>query len=341
MSDYTITHSAPTLGAEEREAAARVLESGKIAQGAEVEAFEKECAEFAGRRHGVAVSSGTAALHLALGALGVDAGSRVVLPSYACAALTTAVALQGAKSYLCDVGSDYGLALGTLPEHYDVCIAVHMFGATAQLPEDVRVIEDIAQSFGGATGCASEVSITSFYATKLMTTGEGGMLLTDEEGIAEYARDHRDYDNRNDFVSRNNYKMTDIQGAIGRAQLKNLPGFIKKRLEIAEKYDEGLEELPLEVMARTGHVYFRYVVAGDDRDALQTHLAGHGIEAKRPVHMPAHLLANANEPFEGCGNYFGSQQAHERVLSLPIYPNLDDEAISSVLRSTQQFFALG
>ncbi len=325
-----IPHSKPCIGEEEIEAVARVLRSGLLAQGAEVASFEEQCAEFLGRAYAVAVNSGTSALHLALGALGVAADEPVAVPSYACAALITAVYLQQARPVLCDIGLDYNLDSGDVPSACRVAIVPHLFGAPARLPEGRTVIEDVAQSMGGSTGKAAPVVITSFYATKLMTTGEGGMLLSDDEGLAEYARDRRDYDNRDDFVVRYSYKMTDFQAAMGLVQLERLPEFIARRRAIAARYREAFEGLPLRLPNPEGHVFFRYVVATPDRDALQAHLAQCGVAAKRPVYRPGHHYLG--------GDYPQAEKAHRESLSLPIYPALLETDATRVIDSVRMFF---
>ena len=325
-----IPHSKPCIGEEEAEAVARVLRSGMLAQGPEVEAFESECAKAVGRAYGVAVSSGTAALHLALGALGVVKDEPVAVPSYACAALVTAVHLQQARPVLCDIGDDYNLDPAAVDPSCRVIIVPHLFGGPARLPAAGTVLEDIAQSMGGATGRASPVAITSFYATKLMTTGEGGMLLTDDSGVAEYARDRRDYDNRDDFVLRYPYKMTDFQAALGRVQLSRLPEFVARRSVIAACYQDALADLPLRLPNPEGHVFFRYVMATEQRDALAAHLLERGVEAKRPVYRPAHHYLG--------GQFPGAERAHQQCLSIPIYPSLVEADVERVIESVRSFF---
>ncbi len=326
----SIPHSATTLGQEEGEAAARVIESGLVSQGREVQAFEEECADFVGRRHAVAVNSGTAALQLALRVLDVGAGARIAQPSYACAALITATHQQGAEPVLCDAADEYNVDTECFPADCNAVIAVHMFGATARLPAHPRVIEDIAQSFGGKTGCGGVVSITSFYATKLMTTGEGGMLFTDDEALAKEARDLRDYDNRDDYRPRHAFKMTDIQAAIGRVQLETLPEFLVQRRSIAERYHEAFDGLPLELPRQNDHIFFRYVVALDRRNALETHLQRSGVDAKRPVYRPAHHYLGGECP--------GADRAHQRGVSLPIYPGLATADCDRVIDAVLRFF---
>lgn len=325
-----IPHSRPSLGAEEIETVTRVLSSGRLSQGAEVEAFEKECAETIGRRYGVAVNSGTAALHLAISALGVGRDEPVAAPSYGCAALITAIRLHGALPRLCDIDANYNLNPALVPADCRAVIVPHLFGATAPIPPDTQAVEDIAQSMGGPTGRATPVAITSFYATKLMTTGEGGMLLTDDEAIADHARDLREYDNRDDFIVRYPYKMTDIQAAIGRVQLRRLPGFLERRREIALEYGAGLAGLPLTLPAPEGHMFFRYVVATDQRETLTEHLNARGIEAKRPVYRPAHHYLG--------GEFPNSQRAHDHCVSLPLYPALVAADIRYVVDTVRRFF---
>lgn len=336
-----IPHSKPTLGKEESKAVARVLESGRIAQGAEVEAFEAECAESVGRKFGVAVSSGTTALQLALHALGWEESTTVAYPSYACAALTTAVINAGATPALCDIGADYNLDLMEIPESAAGVIVPHLFGAPAELPNSMPCIEDIAQSIGGPTGKSGIVTIASFYATKLMTTGEGGMVLTDDEALADFVRDRRDYDNRDTYARRFAFKMTDMQAAIGRVQLRRLPDFIDLRKGIAAHYSDAFAGLPLDLPDAKDHVFFRYVVGTDRREALGTYLQAAGVDAKRPVHRPAHQYFNAEEHGERVvmrGDYSGSERAHERALSLPIYPTLSESDRDTIIEAVRRFF---
>lgn len=327
-----IPHSKPFIGEEEIEAVSRVLRSGHLAQGAETEAFEAECAALVGRRYGVATSSGTAALQLALAVLNLGEGHAVAIPSYACAALPQAVCARRAKPVLCDSGEDYNMEPNAVPAGVHAAIVPHLFGARAALPVfDGILLEDIAQSIGGTTGTSGVVSIASFYATKLCTAGEGGMLLTDDEGLAEAARDRRDYDNRDDFVERFACKMTDFQAALGRVQLRRLPGFIKRRREIAHQYDAAFSGLPIALPRGRDHVYFRYVIAVREREKLEQHLRAGGIEAKRPVFRPAH-------------HYFGGDcpnvdRAYDRALSLPIYPGLLPAEVQTVIESVLAFYS--
>jgi perosamine synthetase len=325
-----IPHSKPTLGPEESRAVARVIESGQLAQGREVAAFEAACAAFTGRRHGVAVSSGTAALHLALLGMGVKAGDAVAVPSYACAALAQAVSWIGANPIPCDVDQDFLLDPACVPDAAAVSVVAHLFGAHAPLPGQGTVIEDIAQSLGGPTGRSAPVAVASFYATKMMTTGEGGMVLTDDEGLADDVRDRRDYDHRDDFRVRYAYKMTEFQAAMGLVQLQRLPSFVARRQEIAAAYHQGLAGAPVRRPRAADSVYFRYVIATPAREELTAWLRSHGIDACRPVHGPLHHHLGGDCP--------RSTEAHNFNVSLPIYPALTTREVEFVIQCVLQFF---
>lgn len=327
-----IPHSKPFIGEEEIDAVSRVLCSGHLAQGAETEAFEAECAALVGRRYAVAASSGTAALQLALAILNVGEGHSVAIPSYACAALAQTVCGRRAKPVLCDSGADYNMEPRAVSVDIHAAIVPHLFGARAALPAlDGFLIEDIAQSIGGPTGTSGVISIASFYATKLCTTGEGGMLLTDDEGLAEAARDRRDYDNRDDFVERFACKMTDFQAALGRVQLRRLPGFVERRREIAREYDAAFSALPMTLPKGREHVYFRYVIGTEEREGLEQHLRACGVGAKRPVYRPAHHYFG--------GEFPNAQRAHDLALSLPIYPGLLPAEVRTVIESVLAFYS--
>ena len=349
-----IAHSKPLLGTEEAEAAARVIGSGMVAQGREVEAFEAECAAKIGRQHAVAVSSGTAALHLALLALELPRESAAAFPAYACAALPCAVAMAGLKALPLDVDGDGNLLVDSVPSGAGAVLLPHLFGKPAAMPAgDAPVVEDIAQSIGNGTGQRGILAIASFYATKMLTTGEGGMVLTDDANLAEVVRDLRDYDKRGDGRARFNYKMTDIQAAIGRVQLRRLDEFIARRREIAARYTEAWRELPLVLPGGDEHVYYRYAVRvtapparnhrpaadtekhhdgtpgpGAAASALMEHLNEAGIDAKAPVYPPG-PVPNVLP---------GAVKAYAEFVSIPLYPALSAPDELCVIEAMQRFF---
>jgi len=307
-----IPHSRPTLGAEEAKAAAETILSGQIAQGAMVGKFEKRFADFLGLQQAVAVNSGTSALHLALLALGTRPGDEVIVPDYVCTALLNAVHYTGATPVIADVGAadgnlDCQAALRLITPKTRAVIVPHMFGnpcagITLFKEREIPVIEDCAQSVGAElagskVGTLGDLSIFSFYATKVMTCGEGGMVASNCQELTNAVADLCDYDNRDDYLPRYNYKMTDFQAAMGLVQLTRLPDFIHRRREIAHRYNAGLKDLPLRLPGAQPDqqpIYFRYVVQLANPETLLNHLRNHKISAARPVFKPFQLLTGTN-----------------------------------------------
>jgi dTDP-4-amino-4,6-dideoxygalactose transaminase len=338
-----IPHSRPAIGVEDFAAIAGVMRSGCLAQGEQVRQFEEGVAACVGRRGGVATSSGTAALHLALLALGAGAGDEVILPSYTCVALLHAVRYVGATPRLVDIEPDgYNVSVHDarrhLSPHTKAVIVPHMFGMPADLKPlaglGVPIIEDCAQALGATyrgqpVGRFGTISICSFYATKVITTGEGGMLLSDSELLLRRARDLRDYDGRAVDATRFNYKMTDLQAALGNSQLRRLPSFLARRGNLACQYAAGLRDLPvrLPVMkpGRT-HIFYRYVVGVDDASRLAHRLGRRGIQCKAPVFTPLHRCL-------GQEGFAQTDSAMRTALSIPLYPALTDEEAGAIVRA--------
>jgi dTDP-4-amino-4,6-dideoxygalactose transaminase len=339
-----ITHSRPSLDDEEILALKNVLTSGQLAQGPQVQAFEKKLGSFHGFSPGVATSSGTAALHLALLSLGVGQGDEVLLPSYVCSAPLHAAYHSGATPVLVDVDPATGnmdtedLKRRLTPRSKAI-IAVHLFGLPSDIDEilalGLPVIEDCAQSLGAnlegqMLGTMGAISICSFYATKLITTGEGGMLLSRDSNLLSMARDLRDYDKRDDFNVRFNYKMTDLQGALGCSQLEKLEKFLGQREALAGVYNEQLATLPCTLpLAQEGRIYYRYVVSvqGNITEVIQT-LLNTGIEVARPVYRPLHRYFNLED-------YPGAEMAWNSHVSLPIHPSLTSQDVHRVCQALQ------
>lgn len=344
-----IPHSRPTLGEEDHHALAEVLRSGFIAQGAEVAAFEQEMAETLGVRGGVATSSGTAALHLALLALNVGEGDEVLLPTYACSAVLHAVRAVRAVPRLVDAdpasfNMDVGAARKACSPRTKALVVVHSFGLPAEL-EALRglglpLIEDAAQALGARyqnrpVGSVGEAAVLSFYATKLITTGEGGMILSNDERLLAVGRDLRGYDEKESDRLRFNYKMTDLQAALGLAQLKRLPRFLARREAIACFYRERLQpfsvQLPLAPPDRA-RIYYRYVVKGPRAaDHYLEKFQTLGVQARRPVFRPLHR-------YLGLEGFPGADEAWAKAVSLPLYPSLSDGDAERVLEAAEGSF---
>ncbi len=338
-----IPHSRPTLpeGEEWEEVTAR-LAPGWAADGPCVARFEQEAAPWLGCRGGVAVSSGTNALHLALAAVGVGPGSEVLVPAYCCAALLNAVAQAGAEPVLVDTERG-GVnlcpedAARRLTGRTAAIVVAHMFGRPAPLAPFLElgppVVEDCAQSLGAAegevrTGGRGAAGVGSFYATKVITTGHGGMAVSRDPEVLARLRDLVDYDNREEWRPRFSYRMGETAAALGLWQLERLPGFLRRRREVARRYDALLFpwwDAPSGAAA--GRIDYRYVVRVPDAAAAIPALRARGVDAKRPVYRPLHHYLG--------GDYPGAQAAHDQFLSLPLYPALSDEDAARVAEAVR------
>ncbi len=329
-----ISHSKPTIKKYEIERASKVLMSGNHATGEIVEKFEKKLSSFIGVEGGVATNSGTSALHIALLALGVKSNDEVIMPSFVCTALLNAVNYIGAKPILADIDEDifsidYKLVLTKLTKKTKAVIIPHMFG----LPVNIKpflslglfIIEDCAQSLGAEinnkkAGSLGHVSIFSFYATKLISTGYGGMLISNSKAVLNRARDLLDFDERDDYKIRFNYNMTDFQAAIGMSQLDRLNDFITKRIQIASYYHKRFNKFPIWLPEKKANIYYRYIVKIDkNADKIIEYLKRRGVEAKKPVFRPLHRYLKLNS-----SNFPATEKAYIKSVSLPIYPDLNE-----------------
>ena len=340
-----IPHSRPFLGRAEQRALHRVITSGQLTQGEEVEAFERSVASVMGRKHAAAVQSGTAALHLALIALGVGRKDNVAIPSYVCSSLLHAVSMVGARPVLIDVdpatfNMDPDDLRRRLRARTKAIILPHMFGLAAEIDDIVRhgvpVIEDCAMSLGARyqgrpVGSFGTLSVVSSYATKMIATGEGGMVLGDRALLLRQVRDLRSYDGHQRHRTRFNYKMTDLQAALGQAQINRLASFIRKRSRLASRYERAFKKGPWELpKLERDHIYYRYVIRihrGARRFLSQ--LNRFGVEARRPVFKPLHR-------YLALDGFAGTEEAFRRAVSIPLYPTLTKEEARHVIESTQR-----
>jgi perosamine synthetase len=320
----------PWLGEEEARAAAEAVSSGWVAQGPRVAAFEEAVAARVGAAHGVAVSSCTTALHLSLDVLGVGPGDEVIVPSLSFIATANAARYVGATPVFADVEpATQNLSPDTIKQVLSprtrAVILVHQAGAPADVeavhalcdPLGVAVVEDAACAIGSTyhgrpIGAGSDLVTFSFHPRKVITTGEGGMVMTARADWAERLRRLREHGMNVSAAARHvasspvleryletgyNYRMTDIQAAVGLVQLDRLDAIVARRRELAARYRERLAEVPGLVMADDppyGTTTFQsfWVLLGDDvpvgRDQLLQRLLDHGISARRGI-MAAHL----------------------------------------------------
>ena len=337
MRRHFIPHSRPTIGVEEERAAVRVLRSGMVGGGEEVDRFERALERSLGGGRAVAVHTGSAALHLALLGLGVGESDRVILPSYTCAAVLNAVKYVGAEPVLADVLPETGnldpddvrrrLRAGT-----KAIIAPHMMGRPAPLKDlrdfGVPVVEDCAMALGGKVGLGGEVSVFSFYATKMMATGHGGAVVARDRAVVRRIADLVQYDNREDYRVRHNYRMSALVAGIGRAQLAKVPDFVKRRRRIADYYYRtlGLGEPP------PGHVFYRFVLRVGPVERFVRFMASRGIECKRPVFRPLHRYFATSS-----GEFPGAEELHRSWASVPLYPSLTRGEMERVAESALSF----
>jgi perosamine synthetase len=343
------------FGPEEQEAVARVLASGRVTQGAEVEAFEAEFGALVEGRPCVAVNSGTSALHLALLAAGIGTGDEVVVPSFTFAATANAVAITGATPVFADIDPqtfclDPDVVKAALTPRTAAVMPVHLYGQPAHASElatladrnGLLLLEDACQAHGARSadrpaGAIGRYAAFSFYATKNMSTGEGGMVVCEDEESARQVRLLRNQGMeqryRNEVVGLNN-RMTDLAAAIGRVQLGRLPAWNRARRAVARRYDEGLVGVVTpKVEDGLTHVYHQYTIRCPRRDELQAWLLEQGIGAEAYYPVPVHRLP----AFADHQELPETEKAASEVLSLPIRPTLTDDDVSHVVSTVNRF----
>ncbi len=332
-----IAHNLPTLGQEEESAAVRVLRSGWVAQGKEIQNFEDEFCAYLGVPAGnaVAVSSGTAALYLALWVLQAK-DKKVAIPVYACAALRNAVAMAQGIELLLDVDE---CSANIDPETIQtgnpaIVVVPHMYGLPVEIQgcRDIDIIEDCAQSLGASAraipvGLQGRIGIFSFYATKLITSGgQGGMIVSKDRSLIDGIRDYREFDQRRDQKRRFNLQMTDLQAAIGREQLKKLPSFLHRREEIFEAYTQAgmhLMDIQKSSKSKLKPVRYRAIVRTDKAKSMIQTLSKRNVKAIVPV-----------EDWELLGDpavFPNARKLSRETVSLPIYPSLSDAQIREII----------
>ncbi len=354
---------------EDIEAVVEVLKSDWLTTGPKIEEFEKSFADYVEAKYAIAVSSGTAALHASMFAIGIGAGDEVIVPPITFAATANAVVYQGGRPVFADVDPDTLLIdphkiEKKISSKTKAIIAVDYAGQ----PCEYEKIKDIANKYGliliadschalGAeykgkkVGSIADLTVFSFHPVKHITTGEGGMITTANKEWAEKMKIFRNHGITSDHHKRQkqgswfyemeelgyNYRLSDIQCALGISQLKKLPYFLKKRCEIAEKYNQAFEDMPdimpLHVRDDIFHAYHLYVIkcGRGKREQLFEYLRNNKIGVN--VHyIPVYL-----HPFYK--TMFGTSEsdcpvaeyAYKRILSLPLYPELNESDLKKVI----------
>lgn len=354
----------PGLDEQEVEAAARVIRSGMLASGPNVAEFETAFSNYCRTAHAVAVNNGTAALHATLLALGIGSGEEVIVPAFTFFATASAVCMCGAKPVFADVDENtFNISIDSVQEAVSqrtrAVIGVHLFGqpcAIRSLQEicgerGIPFVEDAAQAHGavyhgkrvggwGAAGCFS------FYPTKNMTTGEGGIVTTNDPGLAQKIREIINHGQAEKYLHVSigyNFRMTDLAAAIGLVQLSKLDGFNTRRRENAAYYDTHTQVpgviLP-EASPGVEHVYHQYVIRVTDecrltRDQLAEILREKGIGTAVHYPIPLHKQP-AFEHYSGSCSCPAAEKLADEVLSIPVHPLLADKEREYICRCVNE-----
>jgi perosamine synthetase len=360
-----ISVAAPQMGEEERNAVLAVLESGQLAQGPVVEAFEREFAAWCGVKHAVAVNSGTAALHLLMLAHGIKEADEVITTPFTFVASANAALFVGARPVFVDIEPETfclnpSLVEAAITTRTRAILPVDLYGHPAALHElrniadrhGIVLIEDACQAHGAAIGGtkagAFGVSATfSFYPTKNMTTAEGGMVTTDDSAVAakvEMLRQHGATHRYQHDLLGYNFRLTDIAAAIGRAQLAKLDRFNEARRRNASILDEGLAGTAGVVTPRERpgcrHVYHQYTVRIEgDRDRFQQGLRELGVGTAVHYEVPVHRQPLYVELGYGQVSLPVAETAARQVLSLPVHPGLSESDLDRIVDAVRRVSA--
>lgn len=352
----------PEIGDAESSRIEAVLRSGQLADGAVVREFEREFAAFCGSDHGVATTNGTTALQTALVALGIGPGDTVLTTPFSFVATANAVRFAGATPVFADIDPvTFNLDPDAVEEllrerggDIEAILAVHLYGLPARMDRlrtlaetyDCVLIEDAAQAhgaeFGGTpVGSLADAACFSFYPTKNMTTGEGGMVLTDHESVAERAARFVNHGRTAAYAHDelgHNFRLPSMAAAMGLAQLEKLPTFIERRRENAAALTAELADIPGVVTptepADVRHAYHQYTVRVTGRDGLAAHLDDRGIDSGVYYPTPIHRL----------GAYGGTDartphadRAAEVVLSLPVHPGVSLDDVETITEAVAAY----
>lgn len=350
--------SKPSITDAEKKAVMEVLESGFLAQGARTAEFEKRFASMHGVKHAIAVSNGTCALQIALMANGVGPGDEVITSPFTFIATANAIVFTGATPVFVDVELDSfnispALIEAAITPRTKAILPVHLYGQICEMDQimaiaekyGLRVIEDACQSvlatYKGKYAGSFGTGTFSFYATKNMMTGEGGMITTNDDEVADQCRLIRNHGMRERYVHEMvgyNFRMTDIQAAIGIAQIERLPEFTQKRRSNAALFNETINSVitPKELEDRE-HVWHQYTIRIEDnlRDAAMDLLSkagiGYGIYYPIPLHKQQSM-----ERFVDKVSFPIAEQLSNEVLSLPVHPGLSDEDLERVIKEVNK-----
>jgi dTDP-4-amino-4,6-dideoxygalactose transaminase len=344
-----------------RPAMERVIHSQRFILGEEVAAFEREIAAYIGVKHAIGVSSGTDALTIALSALGIGEGDEVITTPFTFFATTGAILRVGATPVFVDIEPDsFNLDAHRVSEALTsrtrAILPVHLFGQAADMralralanQHQLALVEDAAQALGAAlhgkrAGGLADIGCFSFFPTKnLGAFGDGGLVTTDDDGLAELARSLRGHGfSAKHFSQRlgGNYRLDALQAAVLRVKLPYLEGLNARRRKNAQHYLDaasGAFGLPRELPGRT-HVYNQFVVRSPARDALAAHLSARGISSEHYYPFPIHLQPACAHLGYRIGSFPEAEAAARQSLALPIFPELEDWMLNAVAEALRTF----
>jgi perosamine synthetase len=378
----TLPYGRQTVEPEDIEAVTRVLQGDWLTTGPSVAEFESSFSSFVKTEHAIAVNSGTAALHCAMHAIGISAGDEVIVPAISFAATANCVVYQGGTPVFADVDPqtlliDVEDLERLITPRTRAIIAVDFAGQPCDYDalrsicarHDLRLVADACHSVGASyhdlpCGSLADLTAFSFHPVKAMTTGEGGMVTTDNAEFAAKIRQFRNHGIVQDFRQRDlagqweydiellgfNYRISDFQCALGNSQLKKLPEWITRRRQIAQRYTQqfaGMEQLqPLDIVANTQHAYHLYVVRIDSRLSLPRsdvyqRLRSCGINVNvhyRPIYLHSFYRNQFGYSSGLCPN---AEWAYEQILTLPVFPRMTDADVDFVIEQVQAATASG
>jgi len=351
-----------SIKAEIDQAVSGVLESSQFVLGSEVKAFEEDFARFCNAKHGVAVNSGTSALHLALLAAGIGPGAEVITVPFTFVATAAAIYYTGARTVFVDVDPhsftiDVNQIESAINSRTKAILPVHLYGQPADMDPIIEisrrhgllVIEDAAQAHGAEykgrkVGSIGDLGCFSFYPGKnLGAYGEGGMVVTDNPEYARTIRMLRDWGQERKYhhvLKGYNYRMEGMQGAILRVKLRHLDAWTEARRRHAALYDKLLSGTGIQiprVMEYAHHVYHIYGVRVAQRDKLQQTLQQQGIQTGIHYPIPVHMLEAYADLGYKLGDFPQSELAADEVLSLPMFAELTDKQINIVTQTISKY----
>jgi len=346
-----VPHNRPTFCDLDGLAVADAAQSGFWSCGPVVVEFERRLAALAKRKHAICVASGLSALRLGLLGAGVGQGDEVIVPAYSCVALANAVLSLGATPVPVDVldgewNIDPAAVHDAITPRTKVIIAVHLFGVPARIRElkafGITVIEDCAHAVGtdspsGVLGGIGDLSVCSFYTTKLLSSAKGGAVLTNNDEVAQFVCDSRHYAGHLPSAILQNDVMTDIEAALGVSQLKRFTEMLERRRVLADQYLDSLSAIESAGNIRLpvlvdGRIWYRFVVelAGSDTGTFVDRMKQRGIGVATPVEK-WNINSSLFTPM--------ADRAHEGNVSIPLYPTLTDEEQRKVIDAMWGFFS--